>query len=1023
MSKTMVHLHNHTEYSVLDGKGKVKLYVARAKQLGMPALGIMDHGNLGGTFEHYKECLANDIEPILGEEFYFVPDAVQNKEDDAERFHIGLIARNEAGFRILCELSTESHKFFHRKPLLDRKMIEALSPKDRAQLVCLSGCANSIISKKLLKQIDGSANAELLWWKRMFKHFHIELMHHDTDFDKILNRRLLKAAARHELPWVVTNDPHYVMKEEHAHHDALLAVGTAGNLDDPNRFRFDGSGYHLRSYREMERAFIRNYGREVWKPGAAETLHIARACRTRIRAWDSRTWHIPKFPGVDEPNEELARLAWAGLRERGLDGKSKYRKRVKHELRQFKKAKMADFLLICRDNNVYADSVGIRVGPGRGSVCGTLVGYLIGIHKVDSVKYDLLFERFLNPERPKMPDIDQDFQASRRGEMIDYEIRKYGGENTMRVGAFQTMGIASAFRSLATAYGIDFKSLNRLSALIEEDTEGEVILPAEIEEGYPELHATLEAFRGLKKGLSRHPAGVIVLDENDPIKELLPIEWIPNPKVFVSQFDLKAAAGMGLMKQDFLALRTLDTIEECVRLVEERHGVTLDPDSWIPDEEEDDDKIYKMLARGRVEGVFQMEGGTNRRGIKEINCQSFEDIVACTSLYRKGPLDDKADDRFLKNKKDGKVRVAHKSLKQFLGSTWGEMIYQEQMFEILHTLAGFSWARVDDAKTYMALKDPVLMATLKDEAVKGFMEISGMSETTAEKVWDKIQACAGYLFNRSHAVAYSLLTYQTARLKYLYPLEYMAALLRTVDPDSKEKKAKREQYMSDAIRMGFKILPPDVNLSDVGFTPVGKNKLMFGLADIKDVGPSAIRKLVEYRKDKSKRLARRGYDKKKVYRTVAEVKLRCTNKKVLAALMAAGALKEFGIPHDPALQEDFLSWQFDDPLRAFRKKLEKKIALPGQTTKKRVTIAGEIRKAEVRKTKTGGSYVTWIVRWEPGKEYRINVWDSASSLHKLQKGSVVVVRGAWNEQYSNIGVGDADDVDVLKKIKAPKEAA
>lgn len=1014
-----VHLHVHTEFSMLDGKAKIPDYVARAKKLGMPALAITDHGNMGGTYEFYKECKDAGIDPILGEEFYFVPNAAKVKDEkEGERFHVVFLARNEAGFRTLVELSTESHKRYYYKPLLDRALLEGLSERDRRNLVVLSGCAGSIISRKAVGEVEGSVSAEVRWWARTFPNFYMELQHHDTDFDKRLNLRLLKFARKFELPWVVTNDPHYVTKDECTAHDALLAIQTASDLDDPNRFRFEGGGYHLRSDREMERAFKR-YGSDVYRPGANETLRIAKACRTRIKAWDSKSWHIPRCPGVADADRELRKLAKRGLRDLGLQDDPRYVERMEHELERFASVPgMADFLLIDRRAIEYAKSVGIRVGPGRGSVCGTLVGYLIGLHKIDSVRYDLLFERFLNPERPKMPDIDHDFQGTRRGEMIEYAVAEYGEENTQRVGAFQTMKIKKAFGNLARAHGIDFKARIALAKKIEEDADGNAVLPAEIMEGYPDLHTLLEALTGLKSGLSRHPAGVLILDPEDKIRKYLPMQWIPNSKAFVSQFDLDTAGALGLSKNDYLALRTLDTIEECVRLIRERHGIDIEPDDWVPDEEGEDEQVYKMLADGHVIGVFQMEGGTNRRGIQAMECMCFEDIVACTSLYRKGPLDDKADKRYLRNKKEGEARVAHKKLRSILGKTWGEMIYQEQMFSMLHDLAGFSWSRVDDAKTAMVKKDPEKMAALKDEAIEGFRKVSKMKPATAEKVWDKIQACAGYLFNRSHAVAYSMLTYQTARLKYLYPLEYMAALLRTVDPDSKEKKEKRAEYMGEAIRMGFRILPPDVNLSDLGFTPIGDDQLLFGLQDIKDVGPSAVAKLLNHRNKKRQRFEQRGLDTTKVFNSVTEVDI-LVNKKVMAALANSGALASLGIKPDHELQESLLSWQFHDPIKRFRKKLSKKVVLPGTGRGSHVVLAGHIVRSEKRETKTGKTYYSWLLRWKPGEEFRITLWDSASSLFKLRAGSVVILQGKWNDQFSNVSIGDPSDVRVI--FEAPKK--
>lgn len=1043
MSKGFVHLHNHTDASALDGKATIQEYVARAVQLGMPALGVMDHGNISGWWEFYVECKKAGIEPVLAEEFYFVPDAAASQEQKAgERFHVGIIAKGERGMAVLTELSSEAHRRFYYKPLIDWDMIDRLSQKDRDSLVVLSGCAGGILAQKLMAKtglmrsnpllaIEGeeSARAELKKWKKRFKHYTIELMHHGTDFDRVLNKKLLKEARKFDLPWVITNDPHFTMKDEAHHHDALLTIQTGAKLDDEERFRFDGKGYWLKSEKEMEKTF-RDYGKDVYAPGAAQSVAIAKACQVSIKEWDTRTWHIPAFPGVEDSNAELKKLAWEGLRAKGLAKDKRYTSRLKHELRQFKNVGMADFMLATADFCDEARRRKIRIGPGRGSVCGTLVGYCIGIHKIDPVKYKLLFERFLNPERPKMPDIDTDFQRSRRAEMFDYAEEKYGKENTMRVGAYQRIQTKKAFQMLAKAYGIPFQEANKLSKKIIEDEDGDAILPPEVEQGYPELHATLTSLKGIKAGVARHPAGVIIFDPNDPIRSLVPEMWIPNDSAtfvnprtgkkgnFVSQFDLDACAGLGLLKQDFLGLRTLDTIEECVQLIKTRHGVEVEPDDWEPGEEPDDDKVWKMLRDGKTAGVFQMEGGANHRGIQEIKCGEFEDIVSCTSLYRAGPMIAGAPDRFLTNKKDGKIRTAHETMKEILSPSWGEMIYQEQMFEILRSLAGFSWARVDDAKTAMAKKDPEKMAALKDEAVDGFRKISEMSEGKGEEVWHMIQSQAAYLFNRSHAVAYSLLTYQTARLKFLYPLEFLAALLRTVEPKNEADKGKRESYMTEALNVGFKIMPPDVNVSDDKFMPNGDDELLFGLVDIKGVGAVAVKKIVAARTLKRKKLRKKGKKTKNVFERVDEVAVAANNSGVTKALAASGALRSLGVEPEPEAQEELLRWQFTDPVKPFRKKYEKKMKLPrGKNTK--CFIVGEITKTEKRKTKNGNDFMTWVVRHEPGVEFKIQLWSDASDLFRLPPKTIIRVEGTWNAQWSNLAVNDSEQVRVLRSVVSP----
>lgn len=1001
---------------MLDGLGTISNmngnvgYVERAKQLGMPALAITDHGSVMGAPEFYKECRAADIEPILGEEFYFVPNSETIKEEkQGERFHITILAKNAEGFRTLCDLSTEAYKRFYYKPVIDRALIEGLSKSDRKNLVVLSGCAGSILSRKLMGEaVDDvlSVKDEIRWWMKQFPEFRIEVMHHDTEFDVRLNTKLLKLARKHGLPWVITNDPHYVHKNEAAHHDALLAIQTASDVDDPNRFRFDGSGYHLRSRSEIRRAF-KDYGEDVWKPGIAETMSIAKSCKIRIPEWESRSWHIPKAPGVDNSYKELRRLSMRGLRRRGLENDERYVKRMKYELKRLRAVGMEDFLLITSGANEFAKKRGIPVGPGRGSVAGTLVGYLIGIHKVDPIRYDLLFERFLNPERPKMPDVDMDYGQERREEIFDYYRETFGADNVIPVGAYQTMQTRKAFRSLARAHGItSIVEQNNLVKDMKEDDDGNVILPDVIVNDFPDLVEQLDRLIGTKSAMSTHAAGLLVLDPNDSIRRYIPKLWIPprqgSPAKWVCQYNLASISSLGLLKQDTLALRTLDTIDVAMKIIKERHDIDLDPDSWVPDEEEHDKAIYRMLAKGDCHGIFQLEGGTMFDGIQKIKPTCFDDIVVCTSLYRKGPMVAGAPDRFLRNRADGKVRVAHPSLKPYLESTWGELIYQEQMFAILNELAGFSWSRVDDAKTAMTLKDPIKMAAIKDDAVAGFRKVAGMSEDKAAEVWEMIAAQSAYLFNKSHAVAYSLVTYQTARLKYLYRLEFITALMRTVKGKSPQEKEKRRTYLSDCVRSHIKITPPDVNISDEGFMCDGKDRLLFGLIDVKGVGDKAVEKIIRGR-------PKRGY--KNLQQLIDAV----NNTGTITALSQCGALASLGIQADTKKQEDLLGWVFTDVMEPFRTKFAGKIKRP-RTNNGQVRIYAEIIKTEKKQTKSGNPFVVWTVRMAPAEEYRVNIWSDADDLFPLKVGQIVKITGRWNSEYRNISIDDPDQVKTLKPL-------
>jgi len=1008
MKKTgkFVHLHVHSDFSMLDGMGTVEGYVERAKKLGMPALALTDHGNVCGAPSFYRECREAGIEPVLGEEFYFVDDVETAKEEkDSDRSHVVLLAVGAKGFQVLSELSSESHRNFYYKPLLERSLLENLGD-DAQHLVALSGCANSPLSRKCLNGKFEEAMTEAKWWMDIFHfgNFYMELQNHDTAFDHRLNKRLIRIARERNVPIVLTNDPHYVTEDQCEYHDALLAVQTGSDLDDPNRFRFDGTGYHLRSAVEMRRAFAR-YPEEVRKEGVKNTLRVARNCMVRIPEFETRSWHIPKFPGVDDSYRTLKKMALKGLRSRGLENDERYVSRVKKELREFKRTGMSDFLLITQDVIEHAKKKGIRVGPGRGSVCGTLVGYLIGIHKIDSVRYDLLFERFLNPERPKMPDIDSDFEPSRREEMFEYVREKFGAENIVHVAAFQTMKTRAAFHFLASAHGISFQDRMRLSNLIVEDEDGAVVLPQEVHDNYPDLIDQLDKLTGVKSAFSSHPAGVLILSDSDPIKNYIPLMWLPNPKKLVGQYDLSAVEWLLLLKQDFLGLRNLATIAEAVRLIKKAHGVDIEPDDWTPDEEPGDSKVYRMLAQGRCHGVFQMEGGTNFRGIQAIKPTRFEDIVSCTSLYRAGPMIAGAPDRFLANRKAKKVEVIHESLEPILSATWGEMIYQEQMFEILHTCAGFSWAEVDDAKTAMTKKNAEKMAALKDKAIEGFQNVSGMTEFVANELWNMIQSQASYLFNRSHAVAYSYLTYQTARLKYLYPREYITALLRTVEGKSANDKQKRQNYLSEATMLGIKILPPHVNKSDAYAIPEGEDSIRLGFVDVKGIGEKQGPKIVANRP-------------KKGYRSIEEARSLIGNKAVLDALTEAGAFECFGIETTQQALEDRMEWQFHDQMEEFRKVYEKRMKRP-RSDNGTVKLYGEIVKIERRKTrKDKRDFVVWTIRYAPGEEYTITLWEDACDLWDLKRGSIVRVVGRWSDQWKNVGVSSSDEqVRVIKEIR------
>lgn len=988
---------------MLDGLGSLADYVAEAKRLEMPALAITDHGQMCAAPQFYHAARKADLEPIIGEEFYFVPNSVNRptKEDGKERAHVGILAKGEIGYQVLAQLSTESHKRFWKKPLLDKALLESLGD-DAQHLVVLSGCAASAISQAAQSGDQDRIRTEVLWWRETFPNFYIEMMDHSTDFDKKLNAELFKIAKKYHIPWVITNDPHYVFKHDAVYHDTLLAIQTAADIDDPKRFKFQGEGYHLRSRAEMKRAFS-SYDPIIWKRGARNTLRIAEQCHTRIAAWEKRTWRIPNFPDTDDAYAELKRLTKEGLKTVGRYEDKEYRDQAKTELKVIKEVGISDFLLITRDSIEWARANGIPVGPGRGSVCGTLVGYLIGIHKIDPIKYELLFERFLNPARPRMPDIDTDFGQERRGELFEYVAEKYGAQNVVNVAAYQNMKLKSAFQSCAKAYGVEWTERIRISKMFALDDTAEDVIPEDLQEAHPDLAEHITRLAGTKKGVSTHPAGVIIADPKDDIRKLVPEMWIPNTKRWVGQYDLDAAEEMGLMKQDFLGLRTLDTVQHCLELIKENTGEDIDPDTWIPDEEEGDDEVYKMVADGRTAGVFQMEGATNQRGCREVLPICFEDIVSITSLYRTGAISAGFPKIFNANRKKtiAEIPYIHPLLEPILNKTWGVVLYQEQVMDFGRYLAGFTMEQVDDIKEAIKHKKSTLMEEMGPLFVEGCMKTNGIPRGIAKKIWKMVEGYSGYGYNRSHAVAYTFLTYQTARLKKLYPLEYLTALLRTVD-SSKQNKEKRDVYLREAIEAGLKILPPDINKSGLLATPDREaGGIRFGLTDLARVGDTQGRKLIDSRPDGG-------------YSSLEEVAEAARNKGVLDSLTAGGCLSCFDIPGDPLQQEALLGWTFVDNMKMYRKKYKKLTKLP-QTDGEFVRIVGEIFRKDKGKTKHGSGYVTWKIRHSITESYDIRLWSETSELWDLEVGSVVMVHGNWEERWLNLSISDPDQVRVIKR--------
>jgi DNA polymerase-3 subunit alpha len=1010
MVKPWVHLHVHTEFSMLDGLGSVHDYVAGAVRLEQPALAMTDHGAVMGAPEFYQECRKAGIEPVIGEEFYLVDDVNFRPEKGGkapERYHFTVLAKGYEGWKTLVRLSTLAHQNYYYKPVLDRNLLESIGDEAN-NLVVLSGCAGSRLSSHLRSEDQDQAIEELLWWREIFPNYYLELMHHDTDFDKPLNEALIELGQRYQVPHVITNDPHYVDPEDAETHDIMLAIGTGSDVNAEDRFRFDGTGYHLRSRAEMRQAF-RAYSNDVWKAGARATVDIAKECHIRIPQWEQRVWQIPAMPGIDDPYRTLKKKTIKGLKAKGVWDDPKYQKQAKFELKVMKETGVSPFMLVTEDCVTHAQGEGIRVGPGRGSVCGTLVGYGLGIHKVDPIKYGLRFDRFLNPARPRMPDIDTDFSQARRKEMFTYVEERYGKDNVVHVCTYGRMKVKGAFQNLASAYGVTWADRMRLTKEIIEDEDEEgfktVMLPEEILTKYPDLHRHLMRLNGVKRQVGQHPAGVIIAGPDAKVREQVPEMYIPSSKTMVGQFDLEAAEATGLMKQDFLGLRCLDTIGEAVELVERRQGIVLDPDSWVPDEEEDDHKVYKMLALGKTAGVFQMEGGTNTRGCQEVKPANFEDIVSITSLYRTGPIMAGFPKMFNDNRRQGEIPYAHPSLEQFLGNTWGVILYQEQVMDIAEHIAGFDSVMVDDIKEAIKHKRGPLMLSLRPVFVKGVRETVGMKKDVANELWGQIEGYSGYSYNRSHAVAYSLLTYQTARLKRFYPTEFYSALLRTV-PNDKDNEPKRARYLREAVKRGHTIKAPHINISDASASPDPDKKIIyFGFSDLRGIGAKQAAKIIEGRPEG-------GYTK------ADEVVKAVNNTGVSGVLSECGVLEPLGVAGSLAKAEESLRWQLVDRMAPYRAKYDEYIERPEEAQDlDDCCIIGEITSAKEGTTKNATKYMTWEIRMSTTDVYTVKLWSETSKYWSLGLGSIVMIRGRWEPKWANLSCGNPRAMKVIKRVK------
>lgn len=884
VKNSFVHLHNHSEYSLLDGASRIPKMIKKAKELGMHALALTDHGSMYGAVSFYTYAQSHGIKPIIGCEVYVAPRSRFDKEtkEDRSPYHLVLLAKDLEGYRNLMKLvSAASLEGFYAKPRIDKEILR----KYHKDLIALSACQSGEIALALSKGKFDEAKKAAGEYKDIFgKDFYLEIMDQGLSGQKELNEALLKLHKETMIPLVATNDTHYVRKEDAKAQDVLLCIQTGRFLDETDRLKFAGEEFYIKSPAEMKSVF------SDLPKALATTLEIAEECNLKLELGKV---HLPEFPvPKDEtPNSYLEKLTWEGVKKHyGVSDKAhtlvppEVTDRIRYELSIIEKMNYAPYFLIVQDFINFAKSKGIQVGPGRGSAAGSIVSYALGITNVDPLKYGLLFERFLNPERITMPDIDIDFCFERRDEVIKYVSEKYGEDHVAQIVTFGTMGARAAIRDVGRVQRMPLADVDRIAKMVPFAPDMTIDKALKIQKNLKDLYDkdekvkslldTARSLEGLARHASVHAAGVVISEK--ALTEYVPLQRISETQI-ATQYPMGDLEKIGLLKMDFLGLRNLTMIAHAIDIIKHIHDQEVDINN-IPI---DDVKTYNLLSAGETIGVFQLESRGMRGLIKELKPRAFEEVVALLALYRPGPLESGMVADFIKRKhKQIDVRYELPQLEPILKETHGVILYQEQVMEIASKIAGFTLGQADVLRSAMGKKKTKEMAEQKEHFLEGSVK-RGVSHHKATVLYNLCSKFAGYGFNKSHSTSYAVISYQTAYLKANYPLEFMAALLTSVTGDTD----KVSGYIAECQRMGTKILPPDVAESYRDFTVV-KDGIRFGLIAVKNVGEAAVQSIINSRKEDKKFLSLLDFSKR--------VDLHCTNKRVIESLIKAGAFDSFG---------------------------------------------------------------------------------------------------------------------------------
>ena len=902
-----VHLHVHTEYSMLDGAARVDELVTEVANQGMPAIAITDHGNVFGAYEFNKKARAAGVKPIIGIEAYVAPESRFEKkrvkwadggEDDVSGggayTHMTLLAENNDGLSNLFKLSSlASLEGYYYKPRMDRELLS----KYAKGIIATTGCPGGEIQTRLRMGAYKEAKQAASELRDIFgaENFYLEVMDHGIEIETRVKADLLKLGKELGLPLLATNDLHYTHHEDAASHEALLCVQSGSTLADPKRFKFDNNEFYLKTAQEMRTLFS-----DI--PEACDnTLLIAERCNITMRENENL---LPQYPVPAGESEDtwLRKESNKGLSARlGGNVETKYQERLDYELEVMIKMGFPGYFLVVSDLCSHARSVGIRVGPGRGSAAGSLVSYALGITALDPIKHGLLFERFLNPERISMPDIDLDFDERRRSEMIAYATQKYGEDRVAQIITYGTIKSKQALKDSTRVLGYPYAIGDKLTKALPPSVMGKDISLAGVFDSKNDRYSEAGEFRslyeldpdskrivdtargleGLKRQWGVHAAGVILSKE--PLLDVIPIHRRDADGAIITQFDMGACESIGLLKMDFLGLRNLSVLDDCLLNIKANKGVDLDLSTLTLD----DLKTYQLLGRGETLGVFQLDGGPMRALLRQMNPDSFEDISAVIALYRPGPMGVNAHNDYAdrKNKRQEVIPIHPEltdALAEILGDTYGLIVYQEQVMAIAQKVAGFSLGRADLLRKAMGKKNKDILDKEYVNFEKGMTD-NGFSKSAIDKLWETLIPFSDYAFNRAHSAGYGMVSYWTAYLKANYPTEYMAALLTSVR-DDKDKSA---LYLNECRRMGIKVLPPDVNESQSDYTPLGTD-IRFGLTAIRNVGENVVASIV------AKRATAGRYESFGDF--LAKVDASVCNKKTIESLIKGGAFDSLNHP-------------------------------------------------------------------------------------------------------------------------------